>query len=124
MKAQNYLATLMVMLIVSATAFAQESATYTKEGDLIKVTYFFDGTDQVKETGFFKDGVSHGKWVQYNQDGEVQIEAFYNEGKKAGTWFVWTDDGKGLYQLAYEDNYLVNSHKWSIEQRNLLAENP
>lgn len=124
MKTQNFLAVLMVMLIVSATAFAQESATYTKEGDLIKVTHYYEGTELVKETGFFKDGVSHGKWVQYNQEGEVQIEAFYNNGKKTGTWFVWTNDGEGLYQLAYENNYLVKSHKWAIEERDLLAENP
>jgi antitoxin component YwqK of YwqJK toxin-antitoxin module len=112
-----------VLLFAVSTMSAQENAEFTREGDQIKVAYFYEDAQTLKETGYFKDGVSNGRWVQYNRDGEVKIEAYYKNGSKEGTWFVWADDGESLFELEYAENRLVNSHKWTIEQKDMLAKN-
>ena len=114
---------LMVLLFTVATISAQDNTQYQTEGDQLKVAYFYEDSETLKETGYFKDGVSNGRWVQYNRSGEVKIEAYYKNGSKEGTWFVWADDGNTLFELVYLDNRLMKSHKWTIEKRDLLAKN-
>ncbi len=114
----------MVLMFTAATVSAQENnAKYTREGDQIKVAYFYEDAETLKETGYFKDGVSNGRWVQYDRNGQVKIEAYYKNGSKEGTWFVWADDGETLFELVYENNRLKTSHKWTIDKRDMLAKN-
>lgn len=122
MKRKEIFATLAMVLTISI-AVAQEKVDYEREGNQTKVTYYYENSDQARETGYFVNGVTHGTWVQYNRDGEVRMKAHYDQGKKVGTWFVWADEGKSLYELAYEDNYLKRSHKWSLAKKDLLADN-
>lgn len=122
MKSKEMFATLAMVLTISI-AVAQEKVDYEREGNQTKVTYNYEDSDQIRETGYFVDGLSHGTWVQYTRDGEVRMKAHYEEGKKVGTWFVWADEGNILYELSYQDNYLKQSHKWSLEKSDLLADN-
>lgn len=120
MKGLKYI--LVLLIVGAATANAQEKVEYEKDGDQVKQITYFEDSEKIKEIGHFMNGVSHGRWVQYDQNGTVTTEAYYQDGKKVGTWFVWANDGATLYELAYEDNKLVQSHKWAIEERNFLAD--
>lgn len=110
-----------IIALSALTLQAQTEDTYTRNGKNCSVVkYYEDGT--VKETGTFYNNVPHGKWVQYHEDGGIGMEAFYENGKKTGKWFVWTADGEFLYEVAYADNKLQNSHRWKIEDRNMIAD--
>lgn len=110
-----------VMAMGIMVAQAQKPAEYEVEGEKTKVTKFFDD-GSVREVGYFVDGKADGSWIEYRADGTIKTKAFYTAGKKTGTWIVYSQDGRSLYELIYTDNLLVDSHKWKIEERNLLAD--
>ncbi len=108
------------MMALPLFSLAQKEDTYEKNGKEVKVTrYYEDGN--IRETGTFVNDVPDGKWVEFDQNGQVKKEAFYKDGKKEGKWYVWTDDDQFLYEVIYADNKMVESHKWKIEERGLLA---
>tara|TARA_R110002050_G_scaffold98209_3_gene204149 strand:- start:1697 stop:2062 length:366 start_codon:yes stop_codon:yes gene_type:complete len=103
-------------------AQAQSTSVYEKVGDQIKVTRYFENSDQIKEVGFFKDGKSHGQWTEYSASGEIRVEATYVEGQKEGAWFVWSEDRKTLHEVNYQANSIANHREWSLAQENLRVE--
>jgi len=111
-----YIAGLMLWL---TTATAQSPTVYEKVGDHIKVTHYYDGTDQIRETGFFYEGKAHGAWAEYTKEGELRVEANYVNGKKEGTWFVWSLDRETLYQVDYLDNTRQDVRVWDLGEPNL-----
>lgn len=111
-----------LVLMTATVATAQRNPQLEKEGKHIKVTYLNDN-NTVSETGYLLNGKSDGKWMKFDEKGNVVTVAFYNQGKKEGTWMVWHDNGATLYELEYVDNKLVSADKWKIEQKNLLADN-
>ena len=112
---------LMIGLMMAATANAQ-NPTYERVGKQIKVTNYYEGTDLIKEVGFFKDGKSHGQWTEFDRNGEVKIEATYVDGKKEGVWFVWSEDRTTLYEVSYLKNSVSDIRSWSLDDRNLHVE--
>ncbi len=113
---------LVAMMAMSIMALqAQKPATYEREGQRVKITNYYDDGN-VKETGYYLKGKLDGNWTEYRTDGSIKIKAFFKEGKKEGTWIVYSEDGGTLYELVYTDNRLMDSHKWKIEERSLLAE--
>lgn len=105
-------------LFVLPTQAQQPADKYTKEGNKIIVTkYYEDGT--VREQGTFVGEVADGRWVEYNRDGSVRTEAFYENGKKEGKWFVYSDEGQVMYELVYSDNRLTASNRWTLDENNV-----
>lgn len=121
MKAYNLIIAGVFALLMALPAQAQKEDTYTKVGDRLMVTRYFDN-GAVREEGTFLNGTPDGRWVQYDEKGNIKVEAFYSHGVKQGKWFVWSEDGDFLYEMAYADNQLKSSHKWKIDQRNVVAE--
>ncbi|WP_442265110.1 toxin-antitoxin system YwqK family antitoxin [Tenacibaculum sp. ZS6-P6] len=101
----------LVCFIVMGSAFAQNEIKplYEKEGDLIKVTHFHNNGN-VKEQGFYKDKLLHGKWVIYDAKGDKKVMAFYEKGKKVGKWFIWDKDE--LKEINYENNSIASIQSW------------
>lgn len=120
---KRYVLTLFSIFLLSATSLVaqQPKDQYERIDGVLHVTrYYDDGT--VREKGAFnEDGAPDGQWLLYSRDGKLLTEALYVDGKKEGKWFVWTEDGTFLYEVVYEDNYLVNSNRWKIQQRDLIA---
>lgn len=112
---------LMLTLVMAAAANAQ-SPSYERVGKQIKMVSYFDGTNQIKEVGFFKDGKAHGQWTEYDLNGQVRIEATYVDGHKEGVWFVWSEDRNTLFEVNYLNNSVADIHSWSLEERNLHVE--
>jgi len=110
-----------IFFMMAATANAQ-SPTYERVGKQIKVTKYYEGTDLVKEVGFFKDGKSHGQWTEYTREGKVRIEATYVDGQKEGVWFVWSEDGETLIEVTYLNNSISAIRTWSMDENNLHVE--
>jgi antitoxin component YwqK of YwqJK toxin-antitoxin module len=63
--------------------------------------YYDNGV--IEEKGTLDRNVMQGKWVKYNNRGDVVTRARFKDGEKHGVWKVW--DGKGNLRmvLEYED---------------------
>lgn len=112
---------LVVLILTTASLSAQQKPVYEKEGNKVRVTHYYDN-GVVKETGTYYKSVLHGKWTQYDEEGNVLVEAQYDFGDKEGKWFKWDLKEDILYEMIYEENKLVSVDKWKLEERNLLAE--
>ena len=104
------------VLVLACIAFlgiaqAQEvKPKYEKDGDLIKVTHFYDNGN-VKEEGFYKNKLLHGVWNRYDEKGNKTVMAHYSLGKKVGKWFIWTKDE--LKEINYgDDNTIASVQSW------------
>ncbi len=111
-----------VTLMMALPAQAQVEDTYTKDGDVVTVTRYYDD-GSVREVGTFKNDKPDGRWIEYTREGAIKTEAIYANGEKEGKWFVWTEDGEYLYEVVYQDNKLKNASRWKIEDRNAIANN-
>ncbi len=123
MKNLKWMCTGYLLIITTVILMAQQKPVYEKEGRGTRVTHFYEN-GLIKETGTYDSkGQLNGDWVQYNPDGSISFQAYFENGEKEGRWFRWENEGQTMYEITYADNKLVNVQKWSLEQRNMLAEN-
>lgn len=114
--------TILMSMMVWATATAQEKPVLERQGkDLVKATYYYEGSEQIKQTGYFKEGKPHGKWLGFTPQGEIQQDGLYREGVKEGTWLMWSFDRELLYVIEYNQGQLEQKSQWALEQRDLVA---
>lgn len=110
-----------VVIMAMTSLFAQYEPKFEKKGDRVMATYYTDN-GSVQQYGTFKGEEQDGQWVMLDDQGNIMVNAFYQNGKKEGKWFIYADDGKTLYEVVYENDLLIDSSKWTIEERNLLAD--
>lgn len=69
---------------------------------LYKVTYFHPNGN-IKETGYFKDGKVHGKWISYAENGTKTAMATFNSGKKVGKMRLWDENGEVISIVDFDN---------------------
>lgn len=100
----------LVCSLIFTIAQCQEiKPKYEKQGDLIKVTHFYEN-GVVKEQGYFKNKLLHGVWNRFDKNGNKTVMAHYNLGKKVGKWFIWTSDE--LKEINYQNNTIASVQSW------------
>ena len=77
---------------------------YTYEGGIRNGDYsLFYPNGQLRETGKYRFGIKHGRWVSYHRNGNLHMEGEYQDGKKSGDFIVTSPSGthvqKGPYFL-------------------------
>lgn len=123
---------LTLALVFSGHVFAQEStnqtaakgmanATVQKTGNLNKTVWYYE-SGKVKEIGYFKNGLKHGTWTSYDEDGNKIMQANYVNGVKEGNWCVWHTNGLLKYHMVYEDGKRILSTEWDVDG-NVVAGN-
>ena len=69
----------------------------------------------------YKDGLLHGKWIQFNFNGGIEYETSYKNGKKDGIWRGYFGagilGGQGrLKQVSvYKENKLISSKYYDFD---------
>lgn len=121
MKSTQIYTVLIFVLMSSVGLYAQQKPVYEKDGDHLRVTHYH-ANGEIKETGTYYKKALNGKWMQYDEDGNIIFEAFYDNGDKEGKWLKWDLQAAILYEMSYEDNTLLSVDEWKLEKRNLLAE--
>lgn len=100
---------LCLFLIFSVSVFGQKDnlvKSYYENGNIKEVlsfnekekldgiclTYSADGV----QTGLasYKDGIKHGEWKIWREDGTLVYEMFYENGVKTGIWKVYNERGE------------------------------
>lgn len=71
--------------------------------------YFPDG--QIEYTGFYKDGVEHGTWIYYYDNGNKKVEEEYKEGLEDGTRYEYALDGSLRTEIRYKKGKVAKEIK-------------
>jgi len=87
---------------------------YEKEGNLVKVTNFYED-GKIKEQGYFKNKVITGIWSTYDKAGNKTAMAKYKDGKKVGKWFIWSQDE--LKEINYKNNTITSVQSWKEDNK-------
>ena len=85
---------------------APEEIEFYKKNDgellLIKLLELYpDG--QIRLEGNYKDGIRHGRWVWYHENGIVNIEGNYIDGLQDGKWMWCYVDGPPMKKGSFSD---------------------
>ena len=97
-------------LLISACTFAQaKKPILEQEGNLVKVTYYFDN-GQIQQQGYFKEGKLDGSWVAFDEKGNKKSIGEYTKGEKTGKWFFWSD--KALSEVDYSNSRVASVKSW------------
>ena len=103
------------IFMLGTVGYSQENRpTYMAEGDLVKVTYYYEN-GALKTQGFFKDKKLTGEWVGFDKSGNKVQLGYYDNGQKVGKWFVWTKES--LKEINYEDNTIASVNIWKSESK-------
>ena len=98
-------------LLISAFTFAQaKKPILEQEGNLVKVTYYFDN-GQIQQQGYFKEGKLDGSWVAFDEKGNKKSIGEYTKGEKTGKWFFWNQNS--LNEVDYNNSQIAEVKKWS-----------
>ena len=98
---------------LGTVGYSQENRpTYMAEGDLVKVTYYYEN-GAVKTQGSFKDKKLTGEWARFDKAGNKTQLGYYSNGKKVGKWFVWSKSA--LKEINYVNNSIASVNSWKSE---------
>lgn len=94
---------------------------YYYDSYLKSVTYFNNGN--IEEIGYFNtNGERTGKWIMYNDKGNVISEANYKNGKKHGEWKIYNNEGQMTFYIVYKKGIRKSAFSWD-EERGLIVKN-
>ncbi len=76
------------------------------------VSYYESG--KVKEKGAYIDGRPHGRWAQFDGNGQRTCRAKFDRGQRTGKWKLRTMDGIS-HRLIYRDNKLMDGKEFDAQ---------
>ena len=106
------------LVLVTCFSFSQSKPHLEQVGQLVKATYYFEN-GKVQQEGFFKEGKLDGKWISYNDKGNIVATAEYNEGIKTGKWII-ASDNISIKEIDYSNNKIVSVRSF---KGNAIAKN-
>lgn len=130
----KYLITLLFGLLLSITAFSQDTTIYYDSGN-IKESYEVVGIDkewiefkeyykngQLKSTGTFNlYGQKCGVWYSWWEDGTISTKARFQQNKKVGDWYIYDPDGKLTMWVHFKNNKVKKSIKYCEDDGLLIT---
>ena len=75
-----------------------------------------------KLLGRFLDGERDGKWVQWYDNGQVEVQGEYYRGKKHGEWSLWYNNGKSKEQGTFSFGKIDSLYKYWYDNGHLKEE--
>jgi len=77
------------------------SLMYFKNGLIVGKMYEYDKLGKLIEIRAYSEGEFDGIWTSY-KDGKKTFVASYKDGIKDGKWLVWNDKGNIVYEINYK----------------------
>jgi len=87
---------------------------------LQETTYY--PNKQVQQTGTYRNGRRHGRWIYYYENGKVWSEGFFKEGKSHGKRLTYFEDGKLRYEAWYKNDQRTGTWKFYDRNGTLIKE--
>ncbi|MCK5478054.1 MAG: hypothetical protein KAI44_03985, partial [Methylococcales bacterium] len=57
---------------------------------------------------YYKNGVKHGLWIDWHENGQVKVEGNFINGKREGLVTIWNKEGEKVSETMYKDDERVN----------------
>ena len=83
------------------------------------VYYFASGAIRIQ--GSYRFGQRDGKWVEFNNLGQLATISYYNNGQKDGKWEIWDLDGNKRFEMYYNNGEKVGTWKMWNDQGQLTT---
>lgn len=106
----------MFVFVLGLHATAQDQSETAKtpvevnqEGNIFNVT-FYHANGAVAQEGTIKNNQLHGKWVSYDQEGQLVSIGYYKRGKRTGNWMFWNQ--KGMTEVTFKRNVIEKHMTW------------
>jgi antitoxin component YwqK of YwqJK toxin-antitoxin module len=99
--------TLILLLLVCSTALLAQQAPM-----VAYTTYHASGAAHI--TAFQMNGQFHGKYMEFDENGQILAVGQYEEGVKVGTWSVRAANGKSFYALVYRDDRIQSAREFAF----------
>jgi antitoxin component YwqK of YwqJK toxin-antitoxin module len=98
----------LLLLVCSSALFSQQApmVPYT--------TYHPTGVAHI--TAFQMNGQFHGKYMEFDQEGQILAVGQYEQGVKVGTWSVRAANGKSFYALVYREDKIQSAREFAFAQ--------
>lgn len=80
--------------------YAAYSFTGEREPDV------YDEKGNLKQTGSFRNGKNHGKWVWYYENRIKKLEGVFDNGVREGWWITFDKNGDTLNRSYYNNDKL------------------
>ena len=77
---------------------------------------------QVLQTGDFRDGKNHGKWIWYYPNGKKKMEGRFNMGSREGEWFTYNNKEQVLTKSNYKNDKLEGIVTVFDETQNIVSQ--
>lgn len=115
---------IILIALIGSVAFSSaqnvKQRDLSKEGDLIKATYYYDNGTISQEGYYTINGKLQGNWVSYDANGNKTAEAHYENGNKTGKWFFWQNKDI-LKEVDYKNSEVVAVNTWKIEGERVVS---
>ncbi len=103
---KNFLFSLFVL--VSVSAWSQNESVKSM---VPYVVLHHSGSTHI--SAFKLDGQFHGKYLEFDENGQVLSVGQYDRGVKVGTWSVRTANGKSFYALTYQNDRIQSAREFA-----------
>ena len=129
----RFLTTIFLSLLLTSVGIANDHVVhvdYHENGNIkVEVIKVHKGLHQVNhyyadgslfETGFSKDGKTQGKWIRYDEQGDVIAVAYFHNNVKIGSWDHYDHNTQQSFKVSYVDGRAVRFRQYD-PNGNLIA---
>ena len=103
---KNFLFSLFVLVCLSAWSQSEPAKSM--------VPYVVLHTSGSTHISAFKlDGQFHGKYLEFDENGQVLSVGQYDRGVKVGTWSVRSANGKSIYAFNYQNDRIQSVREFA-----------
>jgi len=113
--------------------FSGEHTTYFDNGNVQSTQMVVDGiahgtyslyheNGTLREQGTFENGKKVGEWKRFNDQSQMVAIANFVDGQKHGNWKIWDNQGVLRYDMSYENDSKVDIWYMYDETGNLVSE--
>lgn len=84
------------------------------KGQLVRIVSYYPNGD-LKEVGHYKNGVRHGSFVSYDQNGIKNCTAYFFSDKKDGVWSFYNAEGELVRTVFFNQNEIIRANPFQVQ---------
>lgn len=105
--------------LVLGFSMAAQKAHYTdNDGDGVIEYVLVNQNGQVLETGYYYNQKMTGTWTSFYPNGKKQTVAKFRNGVRHGNWFMYNENGLVIFQVVYKEGKKVSASQHSYASNN------
>ena len=110
---------LLILALIIGVSVNGQNATYTdNDGDGVIEYVLKNNEGVVLETGFYYNRQKVRTWTAYYSDGKKQTVARFKNGLRHGLWSMYDQNGKVVFEVVYKDGKKVSASQHSYASSN------